>query len=450
MSYSQQVFDDLSARYAYQPEFLQAVQEVLSTLQPALDKNPAYQKNKILERITEPERVIHFLVQWVDDKGEIQVNRGYRVQFNSAIGPYKGGLRFHPTVNEGVLKFLGFEQIFKNSLTGTPIGGGKGGSDFDPKGKSDNEIKRFCQAFMVQLFRYIGATVDFPAGDIGVCGREIGYLYGAYKRLTTSYEGVLTGKGLNYGGSLARTEATGYGTVYFAQEMLKDRGDSLEGKVCAVSGAGNVAIYCCEKLIQVGAKPVTVSDSRGCIYDPNGINVDVLKQVKEVERASLTRYAELVPTAQYTAVKDYPEGKHAVWCVKCDAAFPCATQNELNLEDAKTLLANGCKCVAEGANMPSTIDAINAFLASGIAYGPAKAANAGGVATSQLEMEQNASMSAWTFDEVDSKLHNIMINIYKNASETAKEFGVAGNLVLGANIAGFRKVADAMIAQGVI
>ena len=450
MSYSQQVFDDLSARYAYQPEFLQAVQEVLSTLQPALDKNPAYQKNKILERITEPERVIHFLVQWVDDKGEIQVNRGYRVQFNSAIGPYKGGLRFHPTVNEGVLKFLGFEQIFKNSLTGTPIGGGKGGSDFDPKGKSDNEIMRFCQAFMVQLFRYIGATVDVPAGDIGVGGREIGYLYGAYKRLTTSYEGVLTGKGLNYGGSLARTEATGYGTVYFAQEMLKDRGDSLEGKVCAVSGAGNVAIYCCEKLIQVGAKPVTVSDSRGCIYDPNGINVDVLKQVKEVERASLTRYAELVPTAQYTAVKDYPEGKHAVWCVKCDAAFPCATQNELNLEDAKTLLANGCKCVAEGANMPSTIDAINAFLASGIAYGPAKAANAGGVATSQLEMEQNASMSAWTSDEVDSKLHNIMINIYKNASETAKEFGVAGNLVLGANIAGFRKVADAMIAQGVI
>ena len=302
MSYSQQVFDDLSARYAYQPEFLQAVQEVLSTLQPALDKNPAYQKNKILERITEPERVIHFLVQWVDDKGEIQVNRGYRVQFNSAIGPYKGGLRFHPTVNEGVLKFLGFEQIFKNSLTGTPIGGGKGGSDFDPKGKSDNEIMRFCQAFMVQLFRYIGATVDVPAGDIGVGGREIGYLYGAYKRLTTSYEGVLTGKGLNYGGSLARTEATGYGTVYFAQEMLKDRGDSLEGKVCAVSGAGNVAIYCCEKLIQVGAKPVTVSDSRGCIYDPNGINVDVLKQVKEVERASLTRYAELVPTAQYTAV----------------------------------------------------------------------------------------------------------------------------------------------------
>ncbi len=450
MSYSQQVFDELSARYSYQPEFLQAVQEVLNTLQPALDKNPAYQKNKILERITEPERVIHFLVQWVDDKGEIQVNRGYRVQFNSAIGPYKGGLRFHPTVNEGVLKFLGFEQIFKNSLTGTPIGGGKGGSDFDPKGKSDNEIMRFCQAFMTQLFRYIGATVDVPAGDIGVGGREIGYLYGAYKRLTTSYEGVLTGKGLNFGGSLARTEATGYGTVYFAQEMLKDRGESLEGKVCAVSGAGNVAIYCCEKLYQVGAKPVTVSDSRGAIYDETGIKVDVLKQVKEVERASLTRYAELVPTAKYVPVAEYPEGKHFVWTVKCDAAFPCATQNELFLEDAKTLLANGCKCVAEGANMPSTIDAINCFLASGIAYGPAKAANAGGVATSQLEMEQNASMCAWTFEEVDSKLHNIMINIHRNAAETAKEYGAAGNLVLGANIAGFRKVADAMIAQGVI
>ena len=450
MSYSQQVFDELSARYSYQPEFLQAVQEVLNTLQPALDKNPAYQKNKILERITEPERVIHFLVQWVDDKGEIQVNRGYRVQFNSAIGPYKGGLRFHPTVNEGVLKFLGFEQIFKNSLTGTPIGGGKGGSDFDPKGKSDNEIMRFCQAFMTQLFRYIGATVDVPAGDIGVGGREIGYLYGAYKRLTTSYEGVLTGKGLNFGGSLARTEATGYGTVYFAQEMLKDRGESLDGKVCAVSGAGNVAIYCCEKLYQVGAKPVTVSDSRGAIYDETGIKVDVLKQVKEVERASLTRYAELVPTAKYVPVAEYPEGKHFVWTVKCDAAFPCATQNELFLEDAKTLLANGCKCVAEGANMPSTIDAINCFLASGIAYGPAKAANAGGVATSQLEMEQNASMCAWTFEEVDSKLHNIMINIHRNAAETAKEYGAAGNLVLGANIAGFRKVADAMIAQGVI
>ena len=421
MSYSQQVFDELKGRYADQPEFLQAVQEVLTTLQPALDKNPAYQRNKILERIVEPERIFQFRVEWVDDKGEIQVNRGYRVQFNSAIGPYKGGLRFHPTVNLGVLKFLGFEQIFKNSLTGTPIGGAKGGSDFDPKGKSDNEVMRFCQAFMVQLHRYIGALVDVPAGDIGVGGREIGYLYGAYKRLTTKYEGVLTGKPLNFGGSLARTEATGYGTVYFAQEMLKARGESLEGKKCAVSGAGNVAIYCCEKLYQVGATPVTVSDSRGMIYDPNGIKVDVLKQVKD-----------------------------AVWSVPVDAAFPCATQNEVNVEDAKCLLANGCKCVAEGANMPSSIEAINEFLKSGIAYGPAKAANAGGVATSQLEMEQNAGMTAWTFDEVDGKLHNIMTGIYTAAAETAREFGCEGNLVLGANIAGFRKVADAMIAQGVI
>lgn len=450
MSYSQQVFDSLKAKYSYQPEYLQAVQEVLSTLQPLFDKDDKYQKNKILERIVEPERIFNFRVEWVDDKGEIQVNKGYRVQFNSAIGPYKGGLRFHPTVTEGVLKFLGFEQIFKNSLTGTPIGGGKGGSDFDPKGKSDNEVMRFCQAFMVQLHRYIGGLVDVPAGDIGVGGREIGYLYGMYKRLTTKYEGVLTGKPLNFGGSLARTEATGYGTVYFAQEMLKERGETLEGKKCAVSGAGNVAIYCCEKLYHLGAIPVTVSDSRGMIYDETGIKVDILKQVKEVERASLTRYAELVPTAKYTPVSEYKAGRNDVWSVPCYAAFPCATQNEVNLEDAKCLLANGCKCVAEGANMPSSIDAINAFLAAKIAYGPAKAANAGGVATSQLEMEQNAGMTSWTFEEVDGKLFNIMKNIYLNSSETAKEFGVEGNLVLGANIAGFRKVADAMIAQGVI
>lgn len=450
MSYSQQVFEELSSRYPHQPEFLQAVQEVLVTLQPALDKNPAYQKHKILERITVPERSFQFKVEWLDDNGEIQVNRGYRIQFNSAIGPYKGGLRFHPTVNESVLKFLGFEQIFKNSLTGTPIGGAKGGADFDPKGKSDNEIMRFCQAFMVQLYRYIGATIDVPAGDIGVGGREIGYMYGAYKRLTTSYEGVLTGKGLTYGGSLARTEATGYGTVYFAQEMLKTRGESLEGKACAVSGAGNVAIYCCQKLKQIGAIPVTVSDSRGMIYDENGIDVEILQQVKEVERASLTRYAELVPTAKYTPVSEYAQGRNNVWSVPCYAAFPCATQNELNLEDAKCLLANGCKCVAEGANMPSSIEAINAFLASGIAYGPAKAANAGGVATSQLEMEQNAGMCSWTFDEVDSKLHQIMVNIHNNAYQTSIEFGDKGNLVLGSNIAGFRKVADTMIAQGVI
>ena len=450
MSYTQRVLDSLKAKYPYQPEFLQAAEEILNTLQPVVDKEPKYEKYKILERMTEPERTISFRIEWVDDKGEVQVNKGYRVQFNSAIGPYKGGIRLHPTVNEGVLKFLGLEQILKNSLTGTPIGGAKGGSDFDPKGKSETEIMRFCQAFMIQLHRYIGATIDVPAGDIGTGGREIGYMYGAYKRLTTRYEGVLTGKGLTYGGSLARTEATGYGTVHFTDAMLKDRGDSLKGKKCAVSGSGNVAIYCCEKLIQLGATPVTVSDSNGTIYGPNGIKVDVLKQVKEVERARLTRYAELVPTAQYTPVDKYPAGKHQVWTYNVDCAFPCATQNELNEEDAKTLLANGCKVVAEGANMPSTLGAIDQFLKAKIAYGPAKAANAGGVATSQLEMEQNAGMTAWTFEEVDQKLHTIMTNLYKNVADTAREFGVEGNLVLGANIAGFRKVADAMIAQGVI
>ena len=449
MSYAQRVIEGLKQKYASEPVFLQAVEEVLMTLQPLLDKDAKYEKYKILERITEPERIISFRVEWVDDKGEIQVNRGYRVQYNSAIGPYKGGLRFHPSVNLGILKFLGFEQIFKNSLTGLAIGGGKGGSDFDPKGKSETEVMRFCQAFMTELHRHIGATIDVPAGDIGVGGREVGYMFGQFKRLTRSYEGVLTGKNLLFGGSLARTEATGYGAVYFAQNMLEDRGESLEGKVCAVSGAGNVATYCCEKLLLLGAKPVTVSDSRGMIYDPEGIKVDVLKQVKEVERASLTRYAELVPTAKHTPVAEYPEGRNAVWSVPCFAAFPCATQNELNLADAKTLLANGCKCVAEGANMPSTLEAVHAFLEAGIAYGPAKAANAGGVATSQLEMQQNAGMQSWTFETVDGKLKDIMGNIYKNAAETAKEFGQPGNLVLGANIAGFRKVADAMIAQGV-
>ena len=449
MSYAQRVIEGLKQKYASEPVFLQAVEEVLMTLQPLLDKDAKYEKNKILERITEPERIISFRVEWVDDKGEIQVNRGYRVQYNSAIGPYKGGLRFHPSVNLGILKFLGFEQIFKNSVTGLAIGGGKGGSDFDPKGKSENEVMRFCQAFMTELHRHIGATIDVPAGDIGVGGREVGYMFGQFKRLTRSYEGVLTGKNLLFGGSLARTEATGYGAVYFAQNMLEDRGENLEGKVCAVSGAGNVATYCCEKLLQLGARPVTVSDSRGMIYDPEGIKVDVLKQVKEVERASLTRYAELVPTAKHTPVAEYPEGRNAVWSVPCFAAFPCATQNELNLADAKTLLANGCKCVAEGANMPSTLDAVHAFLEAGIAYGPAKAANAGGVATSQLEMQQNAGMQSWTFETVDGKLKDIMGNIYKNAAATAKEFGQPGNLVLGANIAGFRKVADAMIAQGV-
>lgn len=449
MTYAHQVLNELKEKYAHETFFLQAAQEVLESLQPLLDKNPHYERLRILERIVEPERMISFRVQWVDDKGQVQVNRGYRVQYNSAIGPYKGGLRFHPSVNPGVLKFLGFEQIFKNSLSGLAIGGGKGGSDFDPKGKSDMEVMRFCQAFMTELYRHVGATVDVPAGDIGVGGREIGYLFGQYKKLTQRYEGVLTGKNLLFGGSLVRTEATGYGAVYFAQAMLEARGESLEGKTCAVSGAGNVAIYCCEKLLQIGAKPVTVSDSRGMVHDAAGIKVDVLKQVKETERASLARYAELVPTAHYTPTTEYPKGRNAVWDVPCYAAFPCATQNELALDDAKTLLANGCKCVAEGANMPSTLDAVHAFITAGIAYGPGKAANAGGVSTSQLEMAQNASMQSWTFDVVDSKLRQIMYNIHKIAAATATEFGQPGNLVLGANIAGFRKVASAMEAQGV-
>ncbi|MBO4335585.1 MAG: NADP-specific glutamate dehydrogenase [Desulfovibrio sp.] len=448
-SYADNVMSELKARYAYQPEFLQAVSEVLESLSPILNKCQKYQDYKILERIVEPERTISFRVEWVDDKGQIQVNRGYRIQFNSAIGPYKGGIRLHPSVNLSILKFLGFEQIFKNSLTSLPIGGAKGGSDFDPKGKSDNEVMRFCQAFMNELYRHIGPTIVVPAGDIGTGGREIGYFYGQYKKLTTRYEGVLTGKNLLFGGSLARTEATGYGAVYFAQSMLEDRKQSLEGKVCAVSGAGNVATYCCQKLQQIGAKPVTVTDSRGMIYDKDGIKVDVLKQVKEQERASLVRYKELVPSAEYTAVADYPKGLHKVWTVPCFAAFPCATQNELNKEDAQVLLKNGCQCVTEGANMPSTLEAVHAFVDAKIAYGPAKAANAGGVATSQLEMEQNAGMQSWTFEEVDNKLHTIMQNLYRNAASTAEEFGAAGNLVCGANIAGFKKVADAMIAQGV-
>ncbi|MBQ9406076.1 MAG: NADP-specific glutamate dehydrogenase [Desulfovibrio sp.] len=450
MSYVQNVMDDLSAKYAHEPVFLQAIQEVLQSLQPVLDKNGQYEKNKILERIVEPERTVCFRVTWLDDKGEVHVNRGYRVQYNSAIGPYKGGLRLHPSVNMGILKFLGFEQIFKNSLTGLAIGGAKGGSDFDPKGKSENEVMRFCQAFMTELVRYIGPTIDVPAGDIGVGGREIGFLFGQYKKLTSRYEGVLTGKNLLFGGSLARTEATGYGAVYFAQSMLEARKESLEGKTCVVSGAGNVATYCCQKLLQVGAKPVTVSDSKGMIHDPNGIKVDVLKQVKEVERARLTRYAELVPSARYTPVEEYHTGRNEVWSVPCYAAFPCATQNELNKADAEALLSNGCKCVTEGANMPSTLDAVHAFLKAGIAFGPAKAANAGGVATSQLEMAQNASMQSWSFDTVDSKLKGIMQGIHANAAATAEEFGQPGNLVMGANIAGFRKVADAMIAQGVL
>ncbi len=449
MPYIQQIIDGLKKTSPAQPEFYQAAQEVLATLRPLLDSNPKYLKNKILDRIVEPERQILFRVAWVDDKGEVQVNKGYRIQFNSAIGPYKGGLRFHPSVNAGIIKFLGFEQIFKNSLTGLAIGGGKGGSNFDPKGKSDNEIMRFCQAFMTEMYSHVGPTIDVPAGDIGVGGREIGYMYGQYKRLTGSHDGVLTGKGLTYGGSLARTQATGYGLVYLAENMMAARNDSLAGKVCTVSGSGNVAIYTVEKLQQIGAVPVTVSDSGGMIYHKAGIRFDVLKQVKEVERARLSRYKELCPDAEYIPLDKYPQGRNAVWTIPCQAAFPCATQNELNKADAEDLLKNGCVCVAEGANMPSTLDAIDVFLAAKIAYGPAKAANAGGVATSQLEMAQNASMQQWTFEEVDQKLKNIMKGIFTAAHETANEFKQPGNYVLGANIAGFRKVADTMIALGV-
>ncbi len=447
-NYVQKVIRKVKKNNPHQPEFLQALEEVLNSLSPLFERDAKYQENGILERIVEPERQIIFRVAWTDDKGRIQVNTGYRVQYNSALGPYKGGFRFHPSVNISILKFLGFEQIFKNSLTGLSIGGGKGGSDFDPKGKSDAEVMRFCQAFMTEMSRYIGNTIDVPAGDIGVGGREIGYLFGQYKRLTSSFEGVLTGKGLKWGGSLARKEATGYGNVYFASNMLNARGKDLDGMVCAVSGSGNVAIYTVEKLYQMGAKPVTVSDSRGCIYQPSGINLEVLKQVKEVERASLTRYAELCKDAQYISVKEYPRNQHPVWNVPCQLAFPSATQNELTGEDAANLINNGCILVSEGANMPSTPEAVDLFLEKGIAYGPGKCANAGGVATSQLEMAQNASMLSWSFEEVDAKLKNIMSNIFNAAHSTAEEFGVPGNYVLGGNIAGFRKVADAMIEQG--
>ena len=448
MSYTSRVIADVEQRCASEPVFIQACKEVLETLQPFLDANPKYEANAILERIVEPERIVQFRVSWTTDKGELKVNRGYRVQYNSALGPYKGGLRFHPSVNLGILKFLGFEQIFKNALSGLSIGGAKGGSDFDPKGRSDAEIMRFCQAFMTKLVPFIGMRTDVPAGDIGVGGREIGYLYGAYKQLTNRYEGVLTGKNLLFGGSLARTEATGYGCVYFAENMLASRGLDFKDKVCTVSGAGNVAIYCCEKLHQLGAKPVTVSDSTGMVYDADGIDVAVLRQVKEVEHARLTRYVELRPSARYTPATDYAAGRHAVWDVPCFAAFPCATQNEISGEDAQALLANGCQCVCEGANMPSTPEAIALYLENGILYGPAKAANAGGVSVSQLEMAQNASMVHWTFEEVDRQLHNIMKNIYTRAASTAREFGEPNNLLMGANVSAFREVADAMIAQG--
>ncbi|RDU59686.1 NADP-specific glutamate dehydrogenase [Helicobacter sp. MIT 14-3879] len=448
--YASNVLNRLKTQFPTQTLFHQALEEVFESLKPALDKNKKYEKYAILERLALPDREIHFRVSWVDDKGKIQTNRGYRIEFNSAIGPYKGGLRFHPSVNEGVIKFLGFEQILKNSLTTLAMGGAKGGSDFDPKGKSEGEIMRFCQAFMNELYRHIGATTDVPAGDIGVGSREIGYLFGQYKKLTNCFEGVLTGKSLAWGGSLVRTEATGYGCVYFAQEMLKSRNESLEGKVCTVSGAGNVAIYTVEKLLQLGAKPVTVSDSQGMIYDKEGINLELLKEIKEVRRASLTEYAQNKPSTQYTPISDYPAGSNAVWSIPCFAAFPSATQNELNEQDAKNLLQNGCKCVSEGANMPSTIEAVRQFIKAKICYGPGKAANAGGVAVSGLEMAQNASMNAWSFEIVDKHLHSIMENIFHNVSQTAQEFGEPTNFVLGANIAGFRKVAEAMIDQGVI
>ncbi len=444
MSYVDEIYERVVAQNPAQPEFHQAAKEVLQTLKPVIDANEAkYRSEALLERLTTPERQILFRVPWVDDKGQVQVNNGFRVQFNSAIGPYKGGLRFHPSVNLGIIKFLGFEQIFKNSLTGLPIGGGKGGSDFDPKGKSDREVMAFCQSFMTELYRHVGADTDVPAGDIGVGGREIGFMYGQSKRITGLYEGVLTGKGLTYGGSLARTEATGYGLVYFVEEMLNDHGDSFKDKTVVVSGSGNVAIYAIQKAQQLGAKVVTCCDSTGWIYDPEGIDVAVLKDVKEVKRARLTEYAAQRPSAQYH------EGK-GVWTVKCDIALPCATQNELNLDDAKTLVNNGCKVVGEGANMPTTLEATTFLQENGVLFTPGKASNAGGVATSALEMSQNSERLSWTFDEVDAKLQGIMKNIYHNCASAAKEYGMEGNYVAGANIAGFKKVAEAMEAQGIV
>ena len=443
MSYVDEVLERVKKQNASEPEFLQAVQEVLDSLRPVIEANEEkYRKEALLERLCEPDRQIKFRVPWVDDKGQVQVNTGYRVQFNNAIGPYKGGLRLHPSVNIGIIKFLGFEQIFKNSLTGLPIGGAKGGSDFDPKGKSDREIMAFYQSFMSELYKYIGADVDVPAGDIGTGAREIGYMFGQYKKLRGTYEGVLTGKGLSFGGSLARTEATGYGLLYITEELMKCHGESMEGKVCCVSGSGNVAIYACEKAQQMGAKVVTVSDSTGWIYDPEGIDVELLKEVKEVHRARLTEYAEKRPSAEYH------EGR-GVWQIKCDIALPCATQNELLLDDAKQLVANGCKAVCEGANMPTTLDATQYLQENGVLFICGKASNAGGVATSALEMSQNSERLSWSFEEVDAKLKNIMVNIYHNIDDAAKRYGMEGNYVAGANIAGFEKVADAMLAQGI-
>ena len=444
LSYVDDVIETIIEQNPSEPEFHQAVREVLESLRVVIEENEEeFKKNALLERLTNPERQLKFRVPWIDDNGQVQVNTGYRVQFNSAIGPYKGGLRFHPSVNLGIIKFLGFEQIFKNSLTGLPIGGGKGGSDFDPKGKSDREIMAFCQSFMTELCKYIGADTDVPAGDIGVGGREIGFLFGQYKRIRGLYEGVLTGKGLTFGGSLARTEATGYGLLYFTNAMLKANDIDIAGKTIAVSGAGNVAIYAIEKAQQLGGKPVTCSDSTGWIYDPEGIDVELLKEVKEVRRERLTAYAEARESAEYH------EGK-GVWTIKCDIALPCATQNELQLEDAKTLVENGVLAVAEGANMPTTIEATEYLQENDVLFAPGKASNAGGVATSALEMSQNSQRLSWTFEEVDSRLQRIMEDIFANAAEAAEEYGMGKNYVAGANIAGFKKVVDAMNAQGIV
>lgn len=443
-SYLKNVFEQVQKRNANEPEFLQAVEEVLESLEPVVEAHPEYEAAGLIERLVEPERVIYFRVPWVDDNGKTQVNRGFRVQFNSAIGPYKGGLRFHPSVYQGIIKFLGFEQVFKNSLTGLPIGGGKGGSDFDPKGKSDGEVMRFCQSFMTELSKYIGADTDVPAGDIGVGAREIGFMYGQYKRLRNEFTGVLTGKGLTYGGSLARTEATGFGLCYFTEAMLKANGKSFNGKTVVISGSGNVAIYATKKATELGGKVVALSDSNGYIYDKNGIDLDCVKQIKEVERKRIKEYVNTHPEAEYH------EGCKGIWTVPCDIALPCATQNELDEESAKALVANNCFAVAEGANMPSTPEAIAVFQSSGILFGPAKAANAGGVATSALEMSQNSMRYSWTFDEVDAKLKGIMEGIFEKCDSASKEYGKEGNYVMGANIAGFQKVAEAMMAHGIV
>ncbi len=442
--YLKGVYEGLVQRNPEQKEFLQAAEEVLESLEPVIAAHPEYEKAGLIERMVEPERVVMFRVPWVDDNGKVQVNRGYRVQFNSAIGPYKGGLRFHPSVNLSIIKFLGFEQCFKNSLTGLPMGGGKGGADFDPHGKSDAEVMRFCQSFMTELYRHIGPDTDVPAGDIGVGGREVGYLFGQYKRIRNEFTGVLTGKGIPFGGSLARTEATGYGLCYFTDEMLKANGKSFQGTKVVISGSGNVAIYANQKATQLGGKVIAMSDSNGYIVDENGIDYKVMQEIKEVKRARIKTYLDYVPTAKYV------EGSQGIWTVPCDIALPCATQNELPLEGAKALVANGCYAVAEGANMPSTPEAIAYLQANNVLFAPAKASNAGGVATSGLEMSQNSLRLGWTFEEVDQRLHDIMVNIYKSAAAAAEEYGCKGNLVAGANIAGFQKIASAMMSQGIV